>query len=153
MQTTHPKRGRRLGGDTDQSLVTVGLVTFAVLQLALGLFMAVSPHAFYKQIGPFGAFNSHYIRDVATFYLAIGVGLALAVRQRSWRVPVLALTTVQYTLHSLNHLLDIGKAHPAWTGYFDFFSIAAASALLAWLLYVALNDRAHAEPKVIPEVQ
>lgn len=133
--------------------MTVGLVAFAVLQLGLGLFMAVSPHAFYKQIGPFGTFNSHYVRDVATFYLAIGAGLAIAVRQRSWRVPVLALTGIQYALHSLNHLLDIGKAHPAWTGYFDFFSIAAATALLMWLLGVALGERSDAERDIEPEVR
>ena len=48
-------------------------------------------------------------------------------------MPVLALTTIQYALHSVNHLIDIGKAHPAWNGYFDFFSLAAAAVLLAWL--------------------
>jgi len=115
------------------STVAVGLAVFAALQLGLALFMAVAPHAFFTAIGPFGAFNAHYIRDVASFYGAIGVGLLLAIGRPGWRVPVLALTTVQYALHSVNHLLDIAKAHPAWTGYFDFVSLAAATALLAWL--------------------
>ena len=61
------------------------------------------------------------------------MALLIAVRRPSWRVPVLALTTVQFALHSVNHLLDIGNAHPAWTGYFDFFSLAAATVVLAWL--------------------
>jgi hypothetical protein len=117
--------------------VAVGLAIFAAIQLGLSLFMAVSPHGFYTAVGPFGAFNGHYIRDVASFYSAIGVGLLLAIGRVSWRVPVLAVTTVQYALHSVNHLLDIGKAHPAWTGYLDFFSLAAASLLLAWLWRVA----------------
>lgn len=115
------------------SVVTVGLIVFAILQLGLGLFMAISPRAFYEAVGPFGALNSHYIRDVASFYGATGIGLVVAVRRVSWRVPVLALMTIQYALHSANHLLDIGKAHPAWTGYFDFFTLAASTALLAWL--------------------
>lgn len=115
------------------SAVTLGLAAFAVIQLGLALFMAASPHGFYTTVGPFGAFNGHYVRDVATFYAATGVGLLLAIRRRSWRVPVLAVTTIQYALHSLNHLIDIGNAHPAWTGYFDFGSIAAATLLLAWL--------------------
>jgi hypothetical protein len=119
--------------DPAPSVVTVGLVAYAAVQLGLALFMAVSPHAFYTAVGPFGAFNGHYIRDVASFYGAIGVGLAIAVRRSSWRVPVLALATIQYALHSVNHLIDIGKAHPAWDGYFDFFSLAAATVLLAWL--------------------
>ena len=113
--------------------MTVGIAAFAAIQLGLALLMAVSPHAFYTAVGPFGAFNGHYIRDVATFYAAIGVGLLVAIRRASWRVPVLALTTIQYALHSVNHLIDIGKAHPAWNGYFDFFSLAAATVLLAWL--------------------
>lgn len=119
--------------DSSPSVVTVGLIAFAVIQLGLALLMAVSPHTFYKDVGPFGAFNPHYIRDVASFYGAIGIGLVIAVTHHSWRVPVLALTSIQYALHSVNHLVDIGKAHPAWNGYFDFFSLAAATVLLAWL--------------------
>jgi hypothetical protein len=115
------------------SVVTVGIAAFAVIQLGLALLMAASPHEFYTAVGPFGAFNGHYIRDVSTFYAAIGVGLLIAIRRVSWRVPVLAVTTIQYALHSVNHLLDIGKAHPAWNGYFDFGSLAAATVLLAWL--------------------
>jgi hypothetical protein len=123
--------------DPAPSVVTVGLVAFAAIQLGLALFMALSPHGFYTDVGPFGGFNAHYIRDVASFYGAIGVGLLVAVRRSDWRVPVLALTTIQYALHSVNHLLDIGKAHPTWNGYFDFFSLAAATVLLAQLWRVA----------------
>ncbi len=122
------------------SVVAVGLAAFALVSLALALFMAVSPHGFYTDVGPFGAFNGHYIRDVATFYGAIGIGLLVAIRRVSWRVPMLAIATIQYALHSLNHLLDIDKAHPAWTGYFDFFSLAAATLLLAWLWRTAVFE-------------
>jgi len=115
------------------SITAVGIAAFAAVQLGLALFMAASPHGFYTAVGPFGAFNGHYIRDVSTFYATIGVGLLVAIRRVSWRVPVLALTTIQYALHSVNHLIDIGRAHPAWNGYFDFGSLAAATVLLAWL--------------------
>ena len=52
--------------------LVVGIAAFAVLELALALVMAISPHAFYAAIGPFGVFNPHYIRDVASFEGAIG---------------------------------------------------------------------------------
>jgi hypothetical protein len=125
---------------TRPSVVTVGVAVFAVYHLALALFMAAAPHAFYLHIGPFGVPNDHYVRDVATYNAALGVGFAIAVRRASWRVPVLAITTVQFALHSVNHLVDIGKAHPAWNGYFDFFSLAAGTLLLAWLLRMALAE-------------
>lgn len=115
------------------SVVTVGIATFAAIQLGLALLMAANPHRFYTAVGPFGAFNGHYIRDLATFYAATGVGLLLAIRRPSWRVPMLALMMIQYALHSVNHLIDIGNAHPEWNGYFDFVSLAAATVLLAWL--------------------
>ena len=118
-------------------VLTVGIAVFAAYHLLLAVFMAVAPQAFYEAIGPFGGRNDHYIRDVATYNAAIGLALLIAVRRPSWRVPVLALVTAQFALHSLNHLLDIGAAHPAWTGYFDFFSLALTTLLLAWMLRVA----------------
>jgi hypothetical protein len=117
--------------------VVVGIAVFAALELGLALFTVISAHSFYTAIGPFGAFNAHYLRDVASFEGAIGIALVLAIGRPSWRVPVLALATFQFALHSLNHLFDIGKAHPAWTGYFDFVSLFAATVVLAWLWRMA----------------
>jgi hypothetical protein len=118
----------------------VGIALLGIYNVALGSFMAVAPHAFYAKVGPFGVQNDHYIRDTATFSAAIGVGLLVSLWKPSWRVPMLAISVVQFALHSINHLVDIDKAHPAWNGYFDFFSLAAATVLLAWLLRVALTD-------------
>jgi hypothetical protein len=122
--------------------VEVGIGAFVILQLATAVFMAAAPHAFYEVVGPFGAFNSHYIRDVSSFEGAIGLALLVALWRPSWRVPILALTTVQYGLHSVNHLVDIHRAHPEWLGYFDFFTLAASGLLLAWLWRGASLDAA-----------
>lgn len=112
--------------------VRAALVLFALYHLGLAAFMTLAPHAFYKHVGPFEALNRHYIRDVATFSAALGVGFALSVSRPSWRVPVLAVTTVQFALHTINHLFDADKAHPEWTGWFDFASLLVATLLLAW---------------------
>jgi hypothetical protein len=132
-----------LRGQAPPGTVAVGIGAFALLELVLAVFTAVAPHAFYTAIGPFGAFNAHYLRDVASFEGAIGLALAAAVRRPSWRVPVLALTTAQFTLHSVNHLIDIGRAHPRWAGYFDFFTLAAGAVVLAWLWRAASIDEAN----------
>jgi hypothetical protein len=124
----------------------LGIAMFATLHLGLALLMAIAPHAFFTAIGPFGAYNAHYIRDVATFYAALGAGGAISLARPAWRVPVLAITALQYALHSVNHLLDVGRAHPAWTGYFDFFSLAAATLLLVWLLHAAIAAQAPSAP-------
>ena len=110
------------------------LIAFAVTQLVLGLLLWATPGFFYDEIGPFGARNDHYMGDVATFYLALGAVALVAVRRVSWRVPVLALAFVQYALHSLNHLIDIGESDPGWIGPADFASLTLTAVLLAWML-------------------
>jgi hypothetical protein len=117
--------------------VVAGLVGFGAFQLALAVFMAAAPHAFYTSIGPFGPQNDHYLRDLATYNAALAVGLAIAIRHASWRVPMLAILTVQFALHSVNHLIDISSADPEWVGYFDFFALAAATIQLAGLTWLA----------------
>jgi len=120
------------------STVVAGLLAFAAVQIGLAVFMAVAPHRFYIAIGPFGARNDHYVRDVASYNAALGIALLIAVRQPSWRVPVLGVMTIQFALHSFNHLLDISRADPGWVGYFDFFALAAATLQLAALTWMAL---------------
>jgi hypothetical protein len=117
--------------------LTAGIALFAVYQLGLAALMAFAPHYFFTNIGPFGVRNDHYIRDLATYNAAIGAALLVATRRRSWRVPLLAVVTLQFALHSLNHLIDINAAHPNWNGYFDFFSLAIATVVLAWLWRLA----------------
>jgi hypothetical protein len=123
----------------EEDALRAGLAILAATSAGLAIFMAVAPHAFFTAIGPFGSANAHYIRDTATFYGAFAVGQAIAVRAPAWRVPVLALTAAQYGLHTINHLVDIDRAHPAWTGYFDFFSLLAATLLIVWMLRAALR--------------
>jgi hypothetical protein len=110
------------------------LLVFALGQLLLGILLWVTPGFFYDEIGPFGARNDHYMGDVATFYLALGSVALVAVRRVSWRVPVLALALIQYALHSLNHLIDIGESDPGWIGPADFVSLTLTAVLLSWML-------------------
>ena len=131
MSTAPPAR------DPSPPQLVAGLWAFAALDLALAAFMAVAPHLFYTAIGPFGHANDHYVRDVATFYAASGVGLGVSIRRPSWRGPMLAFSTVQFALHSVNHLFSIGEAHPLWMGYFDFFALLIASVQLARLWQLA----------------
>jgi hypothetical protein len=128
-------------------VVEVAIGWFAAYHLALAVFMVLAPHAFYTAIGPFGPFNGHYVRDVATYNAAIAVALAVSLARASWRVPVLALVTVQFALHSINHLFDADTAHPLWTGWFDFATLAASTLLLVWLVRAAAAGERSLPPK------
>ena len=54
---------------------------------------------------------------------------------------MLTVAAAQFALHSVNHLVDIDGAHPAWTGYFDFFSLAVSTMLIIGLLRLAAADQ------------
>jgi hypothetical protein len=116
-----------------ESLVLAGLVAFSAVNLALAAMLAFAPHAFFEDIGPYGARNDHYMRDIATFYAAIGIAGLIAVRRSSWRTPVLWLLAIEYGLHAINHLVDIGSAHSSWLGPANFASLAIATVALVWL--------------------
>jgi hypothetical protein len=110
------------------------LLAFALGQLVLGLLLWLTPGFFYESIGPYGPRNDHYMGDVASWYLALGVVALVALRRESWRIPVLAFAFIQYGLHSVNHLIDVGEAHPSWLGPANLVSLVLTTLLLGWML-------------------
>ncbi|MCW3028201.1 MAG: hypothetical protein JWN81_1412 [Solirubrobacterales bacterium] len=139
MDATAASRPTTTQHDTGSPTVLAGLIGFAAVEVGLTIFMAAAPHAFYTAIGPFGARNDHFVRDLASYNAALAVGLVIAIRHASWRVPMLAIVTVQFALHSINHLIDISNADPSWVGYFDFFALAGATVQLAGLTWLAVG--------------
>jgi hypothetical protein len=110
------------------------LAIFAAVQLLLGALLWLVPGFFHDEIGPYGARNDHYMGDLATWYLALGAAALVAVRRAGWRVPVLAVAFLQYVLHSVNHLIDVGEADPGWLGPANLVSLVLATLLLGWML-------------------
>jgi hypothetical protein len=75
--------------DAREHALRRGLLALGVSQLGLGMWMAASPRTFFHLAG-FGVRNDHYVRDVSTFYVALGAVLLAAVpsepgESRSWR--------------------------------------------------------------------
>ncbi|MGI9184351.1 MAG: hypothetical protein ACR2GZ_05200 [Solirubrobacteraceae bacterium] len=99
-----------------EGALRLAFFSIAGLHVAIGVWMIVSPRTFFTSVGAFEAYNPHYERDTATFYLAFGCGAAMAATRQSWRVPVLGMLTLQYVLHAGNHLFDVGRANNSWAG-------------------------------------
>lgn len=121
------------------------LLVAAAYHLVLGAFMLFAPGTFYDWIGEFPPENAHFIRDVSTFYVALGIALYVSVHQPSWRVPVLGFAVVQYALHTVVHLIDVNDAVSSGKGWFSFFALALLTAALVVLLGAAA--RGVREPK------
>jgi hypothetical protein len=114
------------------------LAVLGVSQIAAGVWEAAFPSSFYR-LARIGPFNEHFIRDLASLYIAYGVALLVAIRRPSWRVPVLALGTIQYSLHFVSHLVDIGKGHPGWVGPVNAALVGVGLAAFAGLLALCLR--------------
>ena len=111
------------------------LLLLAAVQLVLGAFLAIAPGTFVDKVAPYGSgAEDHFLRDIATFYLAIGAALLMAIGRPSWRVPVLFLVAAQYALHTLNHLIDVGGSDPGWLGPFNFVSLLLLTVITGWVL-------------------
>jgi hypothetical protein len=136
--------GRAAGaGRATASARIVGpcVLVFGVSQVALGAWMAVAPRSFFDAIGGFGPFNDHYVRDVSTFYLAVGIALLVAWRRPGWRVPVLAVAVLQYAFHVVNHVADVGDGDPGWVGPVDVISLTVGALAFALVLAGSFERR------------
>jgi hypothetical protein len=122
------------------------LLVASIYHLLLGAFMFFAPGAFYDSLGKFPPENHHYIKDVSTFYVALGVVLFISVRRRTWRVPVLVFTTLEYAIHTLNHLIDVNKAQTPFKGWFAFFALALLTLVLAAVTTFAWRVRPEPDP-------
>jgi MYXO-CTERM domain-containing protein len=113
------------------------LVAAGIYHAVLGAVMVIAPREFYDSVGAFPPYNDHYVRDVSTFYLALGAVMLIAAARRSWQVPVLFLAVLQYGLHVLNHLWDVSDSDPGWVGPVDVAALGLIALALAWLLRIA----------------
>lgn len=120
-------------------------LSLAAFNLGLGVWLFFFPRSFYTTIGAFEAYNRHYERDVATFNFAFALGAWLAARRPSWRVPVLAMTTLQFLVHTINHGIDAGDSNNSWAGPVDFASLGLGTVQFAALLWL-LRRREAAAP-------
>lgn len=127
------------------------LMVAAAYHLILGAYMFFAPGSFYDTLGKFPPENHHYIKDVATFYIALGAAFYVSSHRPSWRVPILAFAVLEYTIHALNHLIDVGDAATDAKGWFAVFALTALTVVLAGLLAAAA--RGVREPKVAEPVR
>lgn len=118
-------------------VVIATLVIYGVYSTVGGLVMLFAPGFMFDTIGGFGVRNGHYIFDLASFELPLGLMYFAAIKWPGWRTPTLAFATAHYVLHSISHLIDIGNATPPWVGVFDFIMIAVGTVVHAIALKFA----------------
>jgi hypothetical protein len=123
--------------------VPLGTAVLALLYLGPALWIVLAPHSFFDQIGPFGAYNAHYLGDAAAFQGGIGLGLAAAVRWPALRTGALAVALASTALHAINHWIDVNAAHAGTNaGISDALSLTVLALFTAVLLRAAMRETA-----------
>jgi hypothetical protein len=120
-----------------EQTLRISVAAVAAVNLAIGLWAGIAPSSFYDQIATYGAENGHFLGDIASAYLGIGIALAIAVSRPSWRVPALAATALFWAIHALNHLGDVDEASSDAKGVTDTILIALGAAAIGYLAWAA----------------
>lgn len=102
----------RSSSRTRLDLADIVLIAVGVPQILLGVLALVAPGAFYENVGPFPPENTHFIKDIGSWQVALGAAALYAVRRPAWRTPMLGLLALQFILHTISHVVDVGEADP-----------------------------------------
>jgi hypothetical protein len=114
-----------------------GIVVLGVTQLAIGVWLLVSPDSFVDTLADFGPADSHFLRDIGTFQAGLGIALIVAAGRPRWRIPMLFAALAQTALHTINHLFDIGATDPGWQGPVNFISLLLLTGGILYLMQEA----------------
>lgn len=96
------------------SLSTKAVFTVAVVlsisMFANGVFMLINPALWYTQVpgvARTGAFNQHFIRDLAILYMIIGGALLGGVMRREYSVMLWGTTALWLSGHAVFHIWEV----------------------------------------------
>jgi hypothetical protein len=133
---------KTLLNSTRRDLVGTAVLVFGVWNLVTAALMLFAPRFFFDGIGPFGAYNAHFIRDLGTWVAALGIGLVLSASRRSWRAPLLLVSVIQGALHVANHVIDLSDADPRWAGPANAGGLLVYELILLWAYLRARAEEA-----------
>jgi hypothetical protein len=121
---------------TDRNLRLLAALIGGLIGLQ-GIWAFLAPRSFFDALATFEPYNAHFIRDIGSFQIGIGVaGVVGALRTRALVVGLAGLATVQ-AVHVVSHVIDRDAGgRPG----FDIPSLAALAALTVVALVVAIRQ-------------
>src|SRR5687767_12487763 len=88
-----------------------------LFSIANGLWMLLAPASWYHHlpagVPDTGPFNRHFVQDIGSAYLTVGVAFAVASARPACRRAVVLAGALFFVLHALVHVLDLlaGRLH------------------------------------------
>ena len=77
-----------------RNVIGTAVLGFGLYEVAIALFIAIAPHAFFDSLGPYGHYNRHYLHDVAKGRQPLPIDRATVARDTIGRAIRRPLTIV-----------------------------------------------------------
>ena len=100
------------------------LMMFGVFWLGLGLWAFVAPKSFFDALAEFDPYNRHFIHDVGSMQIGIGLGALVAARTLRPLVAAFVGLTGFQVMHVVSHIVDRDLGGRPW---FDIPSLSLAA--------------------------
>ena len=110
------------------------LLVAGAQQLIVGAWAFVAPGSFYDTLATFPPQNDHFLKDIGSWNLALGLAAVIAARTPSWQRGMLAVLTLQFALHAVSHAIDVGAAEPESKGVSTLVALVAGTVVLGAVL-------------------
>jgi hypothetical protein len=108
---------------------TTGIRVVALVGIAFwvvsGTWAFASPASFYDAVATYPPFNAHFLRDIGSFMLGLGAGLAVALWWRDALAAALAGSAVGATFHVASHIIDLDQGG-SWVDIVGLAALALA---------------------------
>jgi hypothetical protein len=88
-----------------------------LISVGNGLWMLFSPEGWYyglpAAVPDTGPLNLHFVRDIGSAFMTLGIALWAGAVKPAWRRPALYANALFFTLHALVHVSDLlsGRLH------------------------------------------
>lgn len=114
---------------------------------AQGVWAFLAPRSFFDALATFEPYNAHFLRDIGTIQLGVGVaGVVGSLRNRGVEAGLAGLSAFQ-VLHVVSHVVD--RHHGGRPG-FDIPALAVFALVTVFALALAVRD---SDPADSPEGQ
>lgn len=124
---------------------TVVLALFALGNAATGLWMLASPAGWYHglpgRVPDFGPLNEHFVRDLGSMFVMMGLGLAFAAVRPAARVPVLGMVSAWYVIHAVVHAYDTLRGYVGPEHWVQDLPLVYGTAILTLVVTVLIARR------------
>jgi len=116
-------------------MVPAVLLISGLTQLIVGVWAFVAPDSFYDVVATYPPSNDHFLKDIGSWNVALGLATLHAARTPSWQKGMCGVLAVLYTLHAVSHGIDLDQGEPRSASVATLVSQIVAAVIFA-ALYV-----------------